>query len=326
MKFDKILIAGPGSDYGNRLWDDVRNLDRVKFFNSFLNTDNSVLRKLHHAHFSFMLNRKANIPFQSIWNTKMSINKSLFDSKKKYLVIFTDVSAARYSQTLLQSISKMSNVKCVLIFFNTMQKMGSLLKNKISLFDLVYTFDKDDAKIYNFLSFEGMYSRPLYYQSEVEDIKYDLFYIGKASKRLETLIKIAKLFLNNHVKAKFIINGVSSKEIVKLSNATYNKWLSYDDVVKSVLQSKAILEVLDPNQTGVTLRTMEAIVLNKILITNNKNIKNNKYYSPKRIIIFNEAKDINFDWLNDDNKIEYNYGNDYSPINLIQRIEVFFNE
>ena len=62
--------------------------------------------------------------------------------------------------------------------------------------------------------------------------------------------------------------------------------LAYNDVLKISARSKAIIEIVLPNQMGLTWRALEALFLKKKLITNNKNIKTYDFYNKDNIFIF----------------------------------------
>ena len=57
-------------------------------------------------------------------------------------------------------------------------------------------------------------------------------------------------------------------------------------------ESKAILDIVQENQTGITIRPLEALFFHKKLITNNKNIVSYKFYCQNNIFIIGKD-DIN---------------------------------
>lgn len=69
-----------------------------------------------------------------------------------------------------------------------------------------------------------------------------------------------------------------------LSDGSKN-YIPYDTVKKRVLESRAILEVNQQGQKGYTLRALEALFLEKKLITTNKSIINEDFYSPNNIFV-----------------------------------------
>jgi hypothetical protein len=72
----------------------------------------------------------------------------------------------------------------------------------------------------------------------------------------------------------------------------FDKKLSYRNTLSLISQSKSILEIVQENQSGLTLRSMEALFFNKKLLTNNASIKNYDLYSKENIFIIGED-DIN---------------------------------
>ena len=62
--------------------------------------------------------------------------------------------------------------------------------------------------------------------------------------------------------------------------------MEYDEVLDIVEQSLCIIDVPKPNQSGLTLRVLEAIFYNKKLITTNKNVVEEEFYNPQNILVW----------------------------------------
>ncbi|GMB84578.1 hypothetical protein ME0901_09960 [Lactobacillus delbrueckii subsp. bulgaricus] len=56
--------------------------------------------------------------------------------------------------------------------------------------------------------------------------------------------------------------------------------VSYHDELMLAYNSNCIIEILKAGQNGISLRTCEAIVFNKKLVTNNQAVKQLPYYNP----------------------------------------------
>lgn len=78
----------------------------------------------------------------------------------------------------------------------------------------------------------------------------------------------------------YIINGEKG-----FKNKGY---LPYPKFLEFLINSNGILEIMQENQTGLTLRTMEAIFFKKKLVTTNKAIKHYLFYHPDNIFILGE--------------------------------------
>ena len=77
-------------------------------------------------------------------------------------------------------------------------------------------------------------------------------------------------------------NGINSKNIIIENEKDF---VPYEDYLKLLVKTKTILDIVDGNQSGLTLRCMEALFFNKKLITNNLDIENYDFYNPKNVFI-----------------------------------------
>ncbi len=62
-------------------------------------------------------------------------------------------------------------------------------------------------------------------------------------------------------------------------------WMPYDVNLRRVRDSGALLELLQSTQSGSTMRSMEAVFLDKKLITNNRSLRDTPMYHPSRVFI-----------------------------------------
>ena len=61
--------------------------------------------------------------------------------------------------------------------------------------------------------------------------------------------------------------------------------IPYTEVQKKIINSKAILEVMQDGQNGYTLRTMESLFFSRKLITDNKAIMEAPFYNKNNIFV-----------------------------------------
>lgn len=66
--------------------------------------------------------------------------------------------------------------------------------------------------------------------------------------------------------------------------------MSYSLLLDYVAKSKAILDIVQEGQEGLTLRSMEALFFEKKLITNNQSIIKEKFYRKENIFIIGHDK------------------------------------
>ena len=100
------------------------------------------------------------------------------------------------------------------------------------------------------------------------------------------------------------------------------KKLLYKDTIEKMLTCNCILDIVDSGSSGgVSLRFFEAVVYNKKLLTNNKNIVKMPFYNPNYMKIFEKYDDIDLDWLKNNENVDYGYNGEFEAIEFIKRID-----
>ena len=200
-------------------------------------------------------------------------------------------------------------------------------KNKINLFqwDHIYTFDAKDARKFNYqyLGF-NYYSKHLI--PIINNPPNDIYFVGGLKgNRTNLVYQTYKYFINNGLKTDYNVMKYHNQEDLYMENLEginyiTNGWVPYHYVLTGLANSKCLIEILQEGQHGPSLRYFEAVCYNKKLLTNNPLIVNYPYYNPFHMRIFNHISDIDLEWLRRDDVVNYNYKEDFSPINLISFI------
>lgn len=183
-----------------------------------------------------------------------------------------------------------------LYLWDSIQNVKHIL-SKIKFFDFVSSFDMDDSKKTPEISF-----RPLFFADEfrkpiTNKVKYDfdISFIGTIhSDRYKILKEVTKFAYSNHFKmfqfkflqSKFIyyFYKITKTEFknTKINDFDFDK-LATNKIANIVDNSKVIIDIQHPKQTGLTMRTIEMIGMNKKLITTNQNIKTYDFYNVNNI-------------------------------------------
>ena len=179
------------------------------------------------------------------------------------------------------------------------------IEKKLKYFDTLHSFDLNDCERFPQLKF-----RPLFFGDQFRkplkdsnDFKYDISFLGTIHSDRYAVIKqvqnIAKtkglkcfwfLFLQSKFIYKFYKKTKPEFKGVPESTFSFEK-MSAKDISEIVDESRIILDVQHPKQTGLTMRTIEMIGMNKKLITTNESIKKYDFFCENNIAVVNR-KDV----------------------------------
>lgn len=201
-------------------------------------------------------------------------------------------------QSFLKNVRKMNpSAKIVLMLWDSIANKVNTLE-KLDLFDEVFSFDKKDCDKF------GLTFRPLFFDEEYEQIAledaplvYDLFFVGTVhSDRYQILKEVRKQFEQNHSKV-FYFMYIPSKLMyyqrklltAELAGSQISEFsfvgLPSDQLTANLKQSKTVIDIQHPKQSGLTMRTIEMLGANKKMITTNADIENYDFYHPNNICI-----------------------------------------
>lgn len=145
----------------------------------------------------------------------------------------------------------------------------------------LWSFDPDDCAKYD-MRLNTQYYFPTFKTIDSKNVKYDIFFVGREKGRLAYLTELEKQMNESGLNTYFHI--VKRDEGSNKKN-TYKSLISYEEILKYIGESRAILDVVQEGQTGQTLRAMEALFFSKKLITNNKSIINCDFYRKENIFV-----------------------------------------
>lgn len=319
-RFDQYIMVAPGSDYGVAMWSDLKKVDNVSFFDYVIDPSKSFLNLLHHLHFSFAINSAVPLPFQSLWKRQYMIRLEDISINKRTCIIFTDISACRVDTKFLEKLHDISSVTMVLVLVNIYSSKDKLLDKRKEFFDLIYSFDEVDSKRYGFIH------HPTFYSVVRDDncsnsIDSDAFFVGVSKGNRHDILKyIFESIQIRNGNSDFYISGCK-EQINRQSGIHYDEWLDYNAVLDHVMKSNCVVEIMGEGQVGLTLRSMEAIVYNKKLLTNNKSVKSLSYYDSGYIQYYEDISDIDIDFILDRENVNYHYKGEFSPIHFLELIE-----
>lgn len=174
--------------------------------------------------------------------------------------------------------------------------------DNLKYFNVKLTFDREDAKKH------GINFRPLFFTSGFEApsqsaIEWDISFIGTAhtdryaiaSKVAAALDKKAKAYLYLFLQASWVY------WLYKLTNRSFRSAKFTDfkflPLTKGQVQavfnaSGCILDIEHPNQTGLTMRTLETLGARKKLVTTNQSVRHYDFFDENNICIVDRTDPV----------------------------------
>lgn len=198
--------------------------------------------------------------------------------------------------------------------------------NYLKFFDKIFSFDKNDCDENPNIIF-----RPLFFIEEYSKLKqrsnfkYDFCFIGTAHSDRFPLLNSMRKQISQFGLTSFWYLYLQTRKLYlwcKLTNPNFKNAkindfeytpMTQENILKHIEDSRIIIDIQHPKQTGLTMRTIEALGARRKLITTNSNIKNYDFYRPENIYVIDRQKpkiDINFmktDYIELDSKIYQKY-------------------
>lgn len=258
---------------------------------------------------------KAIIRFRKqLWSQNIEqYYSSIFSSLKNFNPDYLLVLRGEVLPALFLRDFKNKWPNCKMIFYNSDSFLNNPESLKIfELFDKSFTFDPKDAEIYN-LNYLPLFYDDFYLtqSSEYTNRQFDLSFIGTLhSDRAMFIKKIIKQFPEHKAFIFFYTHGILGLiyhiiawrhfSLHTLKNLHF-KPLTTNETRDVFLNSKFVIDSEHPNQNGLTSRTIESLGARCKLITTNRNIKDEDFYSEINICIVDRLNPrISRDFINSD--------------------------
>ena len=193
---------------------------------------------------------------------------------------------------------KALNPNIIMIYYNYDSfKNNPNAQSILKYFDKKFTFDKKDALDYK-INF-----RPLFFSKEYEEIndihngfEYETMFVGTAHTDRYIISEKVKSWCEKNKYRSYTFYYSPSKSVFyfkKRFDKTFKtfdinkitfKSLQHSEIIKLYKKSKAVLDINHPFQTGLTMRTFEALGAGRKLITTTPYVKEYPFYNPQNIL------------------------------------------
>lgn len=311
------IIFGNLYDYCEQMCADIIDNDNVSLLNKPHYFSNRLAYLSYKIHSSGKINHFLKLPFKEIWFKYFFQNKNCFKQKANSVFIFFDSNPHLYNENFLCYIKKKTNnARIVVLFVNSMcnrnmRDIGYFKKYA----DLLLTTDTKDALEYGMEYIPHVYST-FKFRGIRENTENDVLFVGSDKGRADIIYEIYDRLSSEGLKCDFTL--IKNKLDARYNGKILNKVIPYKEVLAKVNNSRCILEVFAGEQNGYSLRTMEALMNNKKLITSNQKIIDENFYDPRYISIFSDAKDIDIDFIKKQDPINYEFTDIFSPVHMLE--------
>jgi hypothetical protein len=254
---------------------------------------------------------------------QMYIASTLFPSCEHYFDICLFVNLFSFEPEMLKKLRAANpKINCILYLWDNID--GYKWENYLSLFDRVTFFSSDDAKHYG-----GNYLPNFFVDCHIKqtsnELAYDLMAVSSfQSHRNIILNKIAftakdknktvyfHLYKNGSLKRSKLISPPLGKAIRWLKGAEEdfikNEKLAFHTVLSLMQKSKCVVDLPYPKQSGCTHRLIQALAMNKKVLTTNTGVTREQFYNNELIKVIDpqHAEHIDWDWVTESRGIGVN--------------------
>lgn len=250
----KILVLELDNEYKM-----MRNTSNCDFCNYFKYSNKNIIQKIMKKSILFFSKK-----FLGNWSKKI---------KEYDMCILFD----RGFNKLVTKFIKAQNPSCktILWLWNPISnRQESFMSDKN--IDEIWTYDINDSRKYKIKFNTQFYNKELVNDKCKVKEKYDIMFIGNNKGRNEII---------SRYKCEF--DKLNLKSYIRVID-NYKENIKYEEYLNYLMESKALLEIVKEDVSGITLRALEGIFFGKKLITNNKFIKMYDFYNPNNIFILED--------------------------------------
>lgn len=327
-----FIIIGYNSNMYQRSYADIINLHNVQYlpeqldpnksFNCLLTKLNKLTYILYKIHNSNKIHNFINLPLKKLWFKYYIPEK--FDKNSNIVFLFFGRQLFLLEYGYIDYLKKQyPNSKFVCFFQDLIKTHKDVnLKKTMEIFDLIISFDQNDSKEYGIQYFPLVNSAArIDLDSEFE--YSDVYFLGYAKDRLHDIISAYEVLSALNLKCSFYVVDAKNDEIKYPDKIKYISGMSYDDNLKHISKTKCLLELMQKEGRGYTQRMMEAIMYDKLIITNNPTVNHAPFFNPLNILQYSDiesiANDLTF-FHNFERSVDHQYKDNISPIKLLQFI------
>ena len=324
----KIFILGNGVDWCAISLHKIQEKKNIFLINEKMPLVNN--QKIARIHFSKKMNNIVDVPFKYVWfiNVKNYIIKNSNTEDDIVLLVYDWNVFGGEKQFVHYLRRKIKNIRIVYIFTNIVKGSYAFQRKYVDKlndwYDVVFAFDPVDASKYGFAYSPLIYDADDDYDREKEESKENkVFYVGQAKDRLNGLLSCFEKIKSLGVKCDFYIANVEESKKKYQDEIIYNKFITYNEAVDCIMKSTCLVDVVQGDSAGLTIKTCEAVCYDKKLLTTNRHVAEYPFYDPRYIRIVESVDDIDMSFFENNREVHYSEeGKKYFSLDMfLERLE-----
>ena len=277
------------------------------------------VRKIYALHNSAKIEMRINLPFKRLWYP-FYFQKKFPNDRPLCFVLLNHKLKIDYLKYLKKKYPTCKIVMLHRDFLRVSQRANPELPFN-PILDLEMTYDEGDSLRYGFPHFSE-------FESKIDiDIcpepESDVFFAGRAKDRLPVLMDAYHHLTSRGLKVYFFLTGVPEDKQENLPGIEYaNRYMPYKEMLYHTVNTRCVLEVTQSGQKGYTSRFLESVIYGKKIISTSDYLQSSKFYSPDKVQIVQDMKDIDLDFITSGNSfVDYGYNGEFSPFRVLDRID-----
>lgn len=243
--------------------------------------------------------------FKSEYITIKSVKKqkefidTLVKTGVQYDYIFV-IKGERLTKEFLMELKRLNpKAHFILYMWDNVERVSNFFEKK-EMYNDIYSFDTRDVNQYGF-NFLPLFFCDEFKNNNIEK-KIDVYFSGwEHSNRRKLLENLIPMLIENNISYYFhLFTGrwrVLKSKIKHRNFKKEPKYIKYQTLSFKVnadltLKSRILIDIQHPTQTGLTMRTIEALAAKTKLITTNNDIVKYDFYNPNNILVIDRVNPI----------------------------------
>lgn len=321
LKYNFVMLTSV-HDYYKYMYSEMDTMNNVKMYGDVFDFFSSIERKIYSRCVRKKReNRVCSSPIVNFF-FGLILNRIKFEKERPLCFIYYTHYLQEIRNDIVRYIrKKYPDSKHVFFFADPAQVKSEtidFLRSPEVGMDAIGVFDYNMAIKYNIEHWPNIYPHK---KESVGNVIYDLCFVGVDKGRKDTIEKIAEECKEKEIKIAFYLKTDDKDK--KETNINYiDELMPYRDVVEITQKSKCILELDIPEYHTCTLRMQEAIIFNKKILTNNKEVCSMPYFKDsKNVIFFDDIKEIDWNRVVSNEIGDYAYTGDFSMRKILEKIQ-----